>query len=82
MFTINDNISSKDGIEQSDNNENSDNTPSDNSILQSNSDKKNDAPKTGDNIQTVWLFILSLISGTALIVIGKKNRKNMKILRK
>ncbi len=39
-------------------------------------DKKDDVPKTGDSTPIVWLFILVAISGTGLILTGKKVKKN------
>ena len=35
------------------------------------------APKTGDNTPIVWLFILSILSGTGLIITVKKRRENL-----
>ena len=50
----------------------SDNRPS------SGTDKKDvTAPKTGDNTPSVWLFILSILSGTGLIITVKKRRENL-----
>ncbi len=50
----------------------SDNKPS------SGTDKKDvTAPKTGDNTPSVWLFILSILSGTGLIITVKKRRENL-----
>ena len=49
----------------------SDNKPS------SGTDKKDDVPKTGDNTPIVWLFILSILSGTGLIITVKKRRENL-----
>ena len=49
----------------------SDNRPS------SGTDKKDDVPKTGDNTPIVWLFILSILSGTGLIITVKKRRENL-----
>lgn len=46
------------------------------------SDKKEEAPKTGDDTPVVWLFILSIISGTGLILIAKKRRENLEISEK
>ena len=43
----------------------------------SGTDKKDDAPKTGDNTSSVWLFILSILSGTGLIITVKKRRENL-----
>ena len=39
-------------------------------------DKKDDVPKTGDNTPVAWLFILSILSGTGLIITAKKRRVN------
>ena len=36
-----------------------------------------EAPETGDNTPSVWLFILTIISGTGLILTAKKRRKNL-----
>ena len=41
------------------------------------SDKKEEAPKTGDDTPSVWLFILTIISGTGLILTVKKRRENL-----
>ena len=38
--------------------------------------KKDDVPKTGDNTPVAWLFILSILSGTGLIITAKKRRVN------
>ena len=43
----------------------------------SGTDKKDDAPKTGDNTPSVWLFILSILSGTGLIITVKKRIENL-----
>ena len=44
----------------------------------SGTDKKDvTAPKTGDNTPSVWLFILSILSGTGLIITVKKRRENL-----
>lgn len=43
----------------------------------SGTDRKDDAPKTGDNTPSVWLFILSILSGTGLIITVKKRRENL-----
>lgn len=44
--------------------------------------KKDDVPKTGDSTPIAWLFILAGLSGTGLILTGKKGRKNLETLRK
>ena len=46
------------------------------------SDKKDDVPKTGDDTPIAWLFILVVLSGTGLILTGKKGKKNLETLRK
>ncbi len=38
-----------------------------------------EAPETGDDTPSVWLFILTIISGTGLILTAKKRRKNLKM---
>ncbi|MDD6339122.1 MAG: ubiquitin-like protein [Butyrivibrio sp.] len=48
----------------------------------SGTDKKDDVPKTGDNTPIAWLFILSILSGTGLILTAKKRRKNLSNSRK
>ncbi|MGN0383164.1 MAG: chitobiase/beta-hexosaminidase C-terminal domain-containing protein, partial [Eubacterium sp.] len=53
------------------NSDSSDDKPS------SETDKKDDVPKTGDNTPIVWLFILSILSGTGLIITVKKRRENL-----
>lgn len=40
------------------------------------SGKKDNVPKTGDNTSVAWLFILAGLSGTGLVLTGKKGRKN------
>ena len=40
------------------------------------------APETGDDTPSVWLFILTIISGTGLILTAKKRRKNPKMSEK
>ena len=54
---------------------NSGNEPDD--TTSSGTDKKDDVPKTGDNTPIVWLFILSILSGTGLIITVKKRRENL-----
>lgn len=51
-------------------------------VLPDDSDKKEEAPKTGDDTPSVWLFILTIISGTGLILTAKKRRKNLKMSEK
>ena len=46
------------------------------------SDKNEGAPETGDDTASVWLFILTIISGTGLILTAKKRRKNLKMSEK
>ena len=73
-FTIKANTSDNSNNNQNDNNnsDSSDDKPS------SGTDKKDvTAPKTGDNTPIVWLFILSILSGTGLIITVKKRRKNL-----
>ena len=43
----------------------------------SGTDKKDDVPKAGDNTSIAWLFILSILSGTGLIITVKKRRENL-----
>ncbi len=65
--------------------DNSNNNQNDNNNSNSSDDKpssgidKKDvtAPKTGDNTPSVWLFILSILSGTGLIITVKKRRENL-----
>lgn len=52
-----------------------DNTASDNGTSPDNAAKKDDVPKTGYETPVVWLFVLMVISGTGLVVTGKKNKK-------
>lgn len=61
------------------NNNQNDNNKSDSSDDKSSSgtDKKDVAPETGDNTPSVWLFILSILSGTGLIITVKKRRENL-----
>ena len=73
-FTTKANISDNSNNNQNDNNNSnsSDDKPS------SGTDKKDvTAPKTGDNTPSVWLFILSILSGTGLIITVKKRRENL-----
>lgn len=46
------------------------------------SGKKVEAPNTGDDTPSVLLFILTIISGTGLILTAKKRRKNLKMSEK
>ncbi|MGN0495514.1 MAG: LPXTG cell wall anchor domain-containing protein, partial [Lachnospiraceae bacterium] len=41
-----------------------------------NNNRKEDVPKTGDDTPIGWLFILSILSGTGLIITVKKRRVN------
>ncbi|MDD6057387.1 MAG: DUF6273 domain-containing protein [Clostridiales bacterium] len=77
-FTKNANISDNGGNNDSSNN----NSNSDNSASSSDKDKKDDVPKTGDRTPIVWLFILVVLSGTGLILTGKKGKKNLETLKK
>ena len=73
-FAIKANTSDNSNNNQNDNNnsDSSDDKPS------SGTDKKDvTAPKTGDNTPSVWLFILSILSGTGLIITVKKCRENL-----
>lgn len=72
-FTIKANTSDNSNNNQNDDNnsDSSDDKPS------SGTDKKDDVPKTGDNTPIVWLFILSILSGTGLIITVKKRRANL-----
>ena len=73
-FAIKANTSDNSNNNQNDNNnsDSSDDKPS------SGTDKKDvTAPKTGDNTPIVWLFILSILSGTGLIITVKKRRENL-----
>ena len=75
-FTTKANISDNSNNNQNDNNNSnsSDDKPS------SGTDKKDvTAPKTGDNTPSVWLFILSVLSGTGLIITVKKRRENLNL---
>ena len=38
--------------------------------------QKDDVPKTGDDTPIAWMFILSILSGTGLIITAKKRRVN------
>lgn len=73
IFAIKANTSDNSNNNQNDNNnsDSSDDKPS------SGTDKKDDVPKTGDNTPIVWLFILSILSGTGLIITVKKRRENL-----
>ena len=72
-FTIKANTSDNSNNNQNDNNnsDSSDDKPS------SGTDNKDDVAKTGDNTPIVWLFILSILSGTGLIITVKKRRENL-----
>ena len=39
--------------------------------------RKDDAPKTGDDTLIAWMFMLSILSGTGLIITAKKRRVNL-----
>ena len=39
--------------------------------------QKDDAPKTGDDTPIAWMFMLSILSGTGLIITAKKRRVNL-----
>lgn len=39
--------------------------------------QKDDAPKTGDDTPIAWMFMLSILSGTGLIITEKKRRVNL-----
>lgn len=67
-FTIKEDTSGNGDNNQNDNDNNNSN-PDDN-------DKKDEVPKTGDDTPVVWLFILSILSGTGLILTVKKRRVN------
>ena len=72
-FTSKANTADNSNNNQNDNNnsDSSDDKPS------SGTDKKDDVAKTGDNTPIVWLFILSILSGTGLIITVKKRRENL-----
>ncbi|WP_456111796.1 LPXTG cell wall anchor domain-containing protein [Roseburia inulinivorans] len=72
-FTIKANTSDNSNNNQNDNN----NSDSSGDKPSSGTDKKDVAPKTGDNTPSVWLFILSILSGTGLIITVKKRRENL-----
>ena len=75
--------SKADSSDNGNNNQNdNDNSNRDDSVLPDDSDKKEEAPKTGDDTPSVWLFILTIISGTGLILTAKKRRKNLKMSEK
>lgn len=72
-FTITADSSDNGNNNQNDN----DNSNPDDNVLPDDSNKKYEAPKTGDDTPSVWLFILSIISGTGLILTAKKRRVNL-----
>ncbi|MCI7492044.1 MAG: leucine-rich repeat protein [Lachnobacterium sp.] len=75
--------SKADSSDNGNNNQNdNDNSNRDDSVLPDDSDQKEEAPKTGDDTPSVWLFILTIISGTGLILTAKKRRKNLKMSEK
>ena len=41
-----------------------------------------DAPKTGDDTPIAWMFMLSILSGTGLIITAKKRRVNLDSLKR
>lgn len=41
-------------------------------------DKKSDVPVSGDNTPIVWMCVLSILSGTGLLLTAKKGRKSLK----
>jgi len=71
-FTITADSSDNGNNNQNDN----DNSNPDDNVLPDDSNKKYEAPKTGDDTPSVWLFILSILSGTGLIITAKKRRVN------
>ena len=77
-FTIATNSTNNSGNNSNNNNSSS----SDNSASSNAKDKKDDVPKTGDNTPVAWLFILAGLSGTGLVLTGKKGRKNLETLSK
>ena len=42
------------------------------------SNKKDEVPEAGDDTPSVWLLILTIVSGTGLILTAEKRRKNLK----
>ena len=75
--------SKADSSDNGNNNQNdNDNSNRDDSVLPDDSDKKEEAPETGDDTPSVWLFILTIISGMGLILTAKKRRKNLKMSEK
>ena len=48
-----------------------------NTTFTSKANTSDNIPKTGDNTPIVWLFILSILSGTGLIITVKKRRENL-----
>ncbi|MGN0351363.1 MAG: bacterial Ig-like domain-containing protein, partial [Roseburia sp.] len=79
-FTIKADNSDNGNNNQNDSDNNNSNTGD--IVLPDDSDKKEEAPKTGDDTPSVWLFILTIISGTGLILTAKKRRKNLKMSEK
>ena len=75
--------SKADSSDNGNNNQNDNNNSNrDDSVLPDDSDKKEEAPETGDDTPSVWLFILTIISGMGLILTAKKRRKNLKMSEK
>lgn len=49
-----------------------------NGALPTDTDRKDDVPKTGDSTLFVWLLGLAVLSGTGLLLTGKKGRRLLK----
>lgn len=79
-FTINANTSDNDDNDQNNDDIDDNNTSSDDKNT-SDTDKKDEVPNTGDNTPIVWLFVLVGLSGTGLVLIARKGRKNLKTSR-
>ena len=64
---------------KADSSDNGNNNQNDNdNSNQDDSNKKDEAPEAGDDTPSVWLLILTIVSGTGLILTAEKRRKNLK----
>lgn len=55
--------------------DNSDDESTEENAPENGTDKMDDVPKTGDSTPIGWLFVLAAISGTGLILTGKKDKR-------
>ena len=75
-FTIKADSSDNGNNNQNDNGNNNQNDNDNSNPVDSN--KKDEVPEAGDDTPSVWLLILTIVSGTGLILTAEKRRKNLK----